>query len=262
LNIIGEETAKLPGANLRNKVFRNGSSSWVNYCPHCTVNHYENYLLNDVTKGRITKIKEISRLFIDLRCEECGMELETIADRYSVICENCARPLISYAENEVKNFVIESSISELTELLRVLSFERSLLSTGSTSPDDALNSIQEHIIIKIRNYRALMGNVKMKESVIIDVKNNGDSERSNEGLEVTDSNQKISHINKSRIKFPNAYKPWSPEDDRKLTTLFTNGEDIITLSKTFERKPGAIRSRLSKFNLIDPLNDGKNDKKG
>lgn len=54
-----------------------------------------------------------------------------------------------------------------------------------------------------------------------------------------------------RAKFPNAYRPWSEEDDKTLRMLHVGGMPITRIAKHFERKPGSIRSRLKKFGLIE-----------
>ncbi len=54
-----------------------------------------------------------------------------------------------------------------------------------------------------------------------------------------------------REKHPNAYMPWSDEDDEALTAGFENDTTINALAKEFGRKPGAIRSRLVKLGLIE-----------
>ncbi len=60
-----------------------------------------------------------------------------------------------------------------------------------------------------------------------------------------------SPLEKIREKFPNAYRPWSDEDDENLTTRFTDGEKMPALVKVFGRKRGAVRSRLIKLGLIE-----------
>lgn len=51
-----------------------------------------------------------------------------------------------------------------------------------------------------------------------------------------------------REKYPNAYKPWSEDDDKKLVALFSKKKslDIDTLTEKFGRHPGSIRARLKK----------------
>lgn len=53
---------------------------------------------------------------------------------------------------------------------------------------------------------------------------------------------------KMREKYPNAYRPWTEDDDKKLVKLFSGGKkiDIDKLTKTFGRHPGSIKARLEK----------------
>ena len=52
-----------------------------------------------------------------------------------------------------------------------------------------------------------------------------------------------------RQKYPNAYRSWTPDDDQKLRDAFRTCQEIDVLSDTFQRKPGAITSRLRKLGL-------------
>lgn len=58
---------------------------------------------------------------------------------------------------------------------------------------------------------------------------------------------KLSEIRK---QYPNAYKPWSHEDDILLLKLRTEGKTVNELSALFQRNPGSIRSRLQKFRML------------
>ncbi len=49
-----------------------------------------------------------------------------------------------------------------------------------------------------------------------------------------------------RQKYPNAYERWTKEDDELLVNMFRQGESIAELANHFQRKKGAIRSRLKK----------------
>lgn len=62
----------------------------------------------------------------------------------------------------------------------------------------------------------------------------------------------LSKLDKLRQKHPNAYRPWAPEDDVKLTTMFEEGVKIPTLVKEFGRQRGSINARLVKLGLIEP----------
>ncbi|MBL1408807.1 hypothetical protein [Sphingobacterium faecale] len=52
-----------------------------------------------------------------------------------------------------------------------------------------------------------------------------------------------------RKLYPQAYMPWSTEDDERLEKLFCNGTSTKELAKMFQRNPGAIRSRIKKLEL-------------
>lgn len=52
-----------------------------------------------------------------------------------------------------------------------------------------------------------------------------------------------------RIDYPNAYMPWTQEDYDKLEQLFCEGKTTKELSEIFQRKQGAIRSRVNKLEL-------------
>jgi hypothetical protein len=54
-----------------------------------------------------------------------------------------------------------------------------------------------------------------------------------------------------RAKHPNAYKPWSKEQDEELKKLFGEGLKVIQLMKNFGRKRGGITARLEKLGLIE-----------
>jgi ATP-dependent DNA helicase PIF1 len=55
-------------------------------------------------------------------------------------------------------------------------------------------------------------------------------------------------VSKMREKYPNAYKPWKPEDDEKLVEAFNSGKPVSVskLTKEFGRHPGSIKARLVK----------------
>jgi len=55
------------------------------------------------------------------------------------------------------------------------------------------------------------------------------------------------YIKKTRKTYPNAYKPWTVEDDNKLLILYKKRTGIKELAKIFERKEGAINSRIKRL---------------
>jgi hypothetical protein len=68
----------------------------------------------------------------------------------------------------------------------------------------------------------------------------------------TSWNEKIETM---RSKYPNAYRPWAENDDKKLVTMFSTGKKIKVkdLSAAFGRHPGSIRARLKKHFGEDAL---------
>ena len=60
--------------------------------------------------------------------------------------------------------------------------------------------------------------------------------------------QKAYTIEEKRIKYPNAYRPWTKEDDDRLLQLSASGKSITELCEIFGRNQGAITSRLRKLN--------------
>lgn len=52
-----------------------------------------------------------------------------------------------------------------------------------------------------------------------------------------------------RQEYPNAYAPWSEEDDDALTRMWCEGAEIEELAGRFQRKPGGIVSRIKKLEL-------------
>lgn len=62
----------------------------------------------------------------------------------------------------------------------------------------------------------------------------------------------MSKLDKLRQKHPNAYRPWSKDDDDKLTTMFEEGLGVAKLVKEFGRQRGSINARLVKLGLIEP----------
>ena len=50
-------------------------------------------------------------------------------------------------------------------------------------------------------------------------------------------------------EYPNAYKPWTVEDDLELTQMWCEGATTKELAAHFQRKPSAITSRIKKLEL-------------
>lgn len=69
-----------------------------------------------------------------------------------------------------------------------------------------------------------------------------------DGLFLTDkhSNQ---HMEAQKALYPNAYKPWSEDEDALLTKLYKDGTSIKELVTLFQRNRGGIAARLRKLGL-------------
>ncbi|MCI0693286.1 RecQ family ATP-dependent DNA helicase [candidate division KSB1 bacterium] len=54
-------------------------------------------------------------------------------------------------------------------------------------------------------------------------------------------------LQRLRRQFPNAYKSWTPEEDRELLNLVERKTPVAEIAKRLGRKKGAIRSRIKKL---------------
>ena len=54
-----------------------------------------------------------------------------------------------------------------------------------------------------------------------------------------------------RQEYPNAYTPWTEDDDLELTQMWCEGATTKELVAHFQRKPSAIRSRIKKLELVE-----------
>lgn len=57
----------------------------------------------------------------------------------------------------------------------------------------------------------------------------------------------LSYMEQQKQKFPNAYAPWTPEEERDLLKLHIQGKSISEIASILQRNAGAIRSRLKKL---------------
>ncbi len=71
---------------------------------------------------------------------------------------------------------------------------------------------------------------------------------------LTSDMDKAYDVEQIRNTFPKAYAKWTDEDDNLLKTEYQKGKGIETLAEMFQRKPGAIRSRLQK---LEPMQSHK-----
>ncbi len=66
------------------------------------------------------------------------------------------------------------------------------------------------------------------------------------------SGEGMSKLEKMRLKHPNAYRPWSADDDARLTEMFRDEASVSALVKAFGRQRGAINARLVRLGLVEP----------
>jgi len=50
---------------------------------------------------------------------------------------------------------------------------------------------------------------------------------------------------------PNAYNPWTKQEEEQLTKLYKEGKKINEIAILLQRQQGGIRSRLKKIGLIN-----------
>lgn len=63
--------------------------------------------------------------------------------------------------------------------------------------------------------------------------------------------KKAYDVSEIRKTFPRAYENWTEAEDTLLKEEYNKGAKISFLASFFQRRPGAIRSRLRKHGLID-----------
>lgn len=62
--------------------------------------------------------------------------------------------------------------------------------------------------------------------------------------------RKAYSVDAIREKHPQAYEPWTSQEDERLKTRFVEGFAIAELARVFKRQEGAIRSRLQKLGVV------------
>lgn len=87
--------------------------------------------------------------------------------------------------------------------------------------------------------------INSSESVDIAV----DDNVSNSNVE-SNSNGQRAEILAVLEKYPNAYKPWTTQDDSVLREKFSSGLSVKELATLFERQPSAIKARLKKLGFV------------
>lgn len=68
-------------------------------------------------------------------------------------------------------------------------------------------------------------------------------------IKESDEPEKAYTLEDKRKKNPNAYTPWTNQDDKRLEILYCECKTIKELTNIFGRNAGAIRSRIDKLEL-------------
>ncbi|WP_350281139.1 hypothetical protein [Kribbella sp. HUAS MG21] len=69
-------------------------------------------------------------------------------------------------------------------------------------------------------------------------------------LEVLDTRSMTRRIQRARKTHPNAFRPWSVDDEQTLIELHTQGATIDQLIKALGRREGGILTRLRALGLL------------
>lgn len=68
--------------------------------------------------------------------------------------------------------------------------------------------------------------------------------------EVVPSANELSYMEQQKLKFPNAYAPWTTEQEDALVALYKLGKSVAEIAEILQRNDGSIRSRLRKLGLV------------
>ena len=68
---------------------------------------------------------------------------------------------------------------------------------------------------------------------------------------VEKTRQQYSNLEKTRQQYPRAYEKWVEEEDTYLKDRYSEGFSVEELAELLRRQPGAIRSRLRRFGLLE-----------
>jgi hypothetical protein len=70
---------------------------------------------------------------------------------------------------------------------------------------------------------------------------------------------RASGMSSTRLQHPNAYTPWTSEEEQLLLSSYSSGMAILALAKRHGRNPGAIRARLRKLDVSDNVDVAQSD---
>ncbi len=105
---------------------------------------------------------------------------------------------------------------------------------GNRPYEQLLNSIDIAARVNVLHFSLKAGKTLQKSQCIKAMK------------KTASSHLKSYSFAKVRLRYANAYKRWTAEEDRILIRLNVEGTTIAEIAKRFQRTTGAIRSRLKK----------------
>jgi ATP-dependent DNA helicase RecQ len=115
---------------------------------------------------------------------------------------------------------------------------------------ELLSNFKNKVIVLDKILEGLVNNELISKEI------NGSLRITRKGIKYVSENSKPSKsryhkkLEQIKEKFPNAYENWTFEADEKIKKLYREGKSNLELSEIFQRKPGAIRSRLKKLGLV------------
>ena len=167
------------------------------------------------------------------RCK--GMEYDSVHLVNDFITEEKIKRLVSDIEND------EKKISNLNE-------EINLLYVAVTRTKNSLH-IPEELLPTDFPKLAQINIIKKEEPKEIKPDATEIAKAKSAYSKYSGSLGKTFSVELVRTQYGDAYKPWTPEQDKKLTEMFNNNNSDSEIIKHFGRNAGAIRSRLRKLGL-------------
>jgi hypothetical protein len=111
---------------------------------------------------------------------------------------------------------------------------------------------QSHLMEKIDNLlnsiyhnKKKLGRIYLRREITSSIKSTNEDSR---------EKYKAYVYEQIRQEYPRAYALWTQEEDNQLRQKYAEIKSIVTLAQIFQRKPGAIRSRLKRLGLIQYFN--------
>lgn len=68
-------------------------------------------------------------------------------------------------------------------------------------------------------------------------------------LESSSDSSHLDRLAEIKQQHPNAYAPWTPEQEEILKSMHEGGAPVKEIASTLKRQPSAIRSRIRKLGL-------------